>query len=131
MLTLASGGDPVRGGGSLMHEVLICLAMLMGLVALVLAAEGVAAITRGRLPARAGQNVERPHIFGWGMLVMAFTVASLAVGMVVFTDPIRSLARCASFGFFLLGTKTIRASRRPKSADSPGQDKFQPGSTRG
>ncbi|MFE1286554.1 hypothetical protein [Streptomyces sp. NPDC058751] len=108
-----------------MHQVVICFAMLMGVAALWSAGKGIAAITRGRLFARAGRHVVRPRVFGWGMLVMAVGVASLAVEMVVLTDPIRWVARLASFGLVFLAERTVRASRHP-GVGSVGLDRPQP-----
>lgn len=50
------------------------LAVPLVLVALLVAASGVAAVTRGWVPPVARRHVRTPKSYGWGQLVMAFAL---------------------------------------------------------
>ena len=50
------------------------LAMPLALVALLIAASGVAAITRGWVLPMNRRHVRAPRVYGWGQLVLAFAL---------------------------------------------------------
>ncbi|MFJ1969242.1 hypothetical protein ACIO93_11295 [Streptomyces sp. NPDC087903] len=63
------------------------LAVPLGLLALLVAASGVAAITRGWVLPMSRRHVRAPRIHGWGQLVVAFALCwQLMCGLVI-NDP--------------------------------------------
>ncbi|MFB7110232.1 hypothetical protein [Streptomyces sp. NPDC056291] len=57
------------------------------LIALLIAASGVAGITRGWVPPMNRRPVHRPRLYGWGQLVCAFGILGNGVFWLVLTDP--------------------------------------------
>jgi hypothetical protein len=80
MITLSSGVGPACRGGS----VKLYLAMPLALVALLIAASGVAAITRGWVLPMNRRHVRAPRVYGWGQLVLAFALCwQLVFGLLI------------------------------------------------
>jgi hypothetical protein len=80
MITLSSGVGPACRGGS----VKLYLAMPLALLALLIAASGVAAVTRGWVLPMNRRHVRAPRVYGWGQLVLAFALCwQLASGVLI------------------------------------------------
>ena len=116
MITRASGVDPVHKGKTVFFT---CFAMLVGLMALVFAGLGIAAITSGWLLPNARPRIARPRQYGWGVLLMA--LGSCLTGGVIelFTDPIPGLGPASGLLPVFLGARVIRSSRHPEAAVLP------------
>ncbi|GGZ78183.1 hypothetical protein [Streptomyces bluensis] len=60
------------------------LAMALALLALLIAASGVAAVTRGWVLPMNRRHVRAPRLYGWGQLVVAFALCwQLVFGLVI------------------------------------------------
>lgn len=80
MITLSSGGGPVRRG----ETVKLYLAVPLVLLALLIAASGVAAVARGWVLPMNRRHVRAPRIYGWGQLVVAFALCwQLVFGLMI------------------------------------------------
>ncbi|MPY53478.1 hypothetical protein [Streptomyces acidicola] len=62
----------------------LCLAIPLVLLALLLAASGVAGVTRGWVLPMNRRHVRAPRLYGWGQLVVAFALCwQLVFGLVI------------------------------------------------
>jgi hypothetical protein len=82
MITLASGVGLARRGGIMK----LYLAIPLVLLALLVAASGVAAVARGWVLPMNRRHVRGPHLYGWGQLVVAFALCWQAVFGLVISD---------------------------------------------
>ncbi|MGW3656911.1 hypothetical protein ACWD6R_14995 [Streptomyces sp. NPDC005151] len=82
MITPVSGAGPAQGGTLKLY-----LAIPVVLLALLVAASGVAAITRGWVLPTNRRPVHRPRLYGWGQLVAAFALCWQVVFLLVLSDP--------------------------------------------
>lgn len=115
MITPTLGVGPSgRTGGAVFN---ICLSALLALLALLLAAVGIAAITRGWVPPRARFRVRDSRLYGRGMLWLALATGVIAADGVAVTDPdARNPARVAMFVTTLLAVRAM--SKCERSTDS-------------
>ncbi|MFI8303980.1 hypothetical protein ACIF80_11090 [Streptomyces sp. NPDC085927] len=90
------------------------LAIPSVLVALLLAALGVAAVTRGWVLPMNRRHVRRVRLYGWGQLVAAFGLCCQVVFGLVITDPgIREWAAPSGSGLLVAGLIVMTVSHRP------------------
>ncbi|MEU0787131.1 hypothetical protein ABZ341_36935 [Streptomyces sp. NPDC006173] len=94
------------------------LAIPVGLLALVTAAGGVVAVTRGWVPRKVRQGVKRPHVYGWGLLAAAFSIGLLAADWAIVADrEFRMPGQMLAVMVMGLSSGVIQASRRPADGD--------------
>ncbi|AYG78135.1 hypothetical protein DWB77_06683 [Streptomyces hundungensis] len=80
MITLASGVGPTLQGAT----VKLYLAIPLVLMALLIAASGIAAVSRGWVLPMNRRHVRAPQLYGWGQLVVAFALCwQLVFGLVI------------------------------------------------
>ncbi|MFD7879790.1 hypothetical protein ACFV5G_37880 [Streptomyces sp. NPDC059766] len=91
---------------------LIAVSIPVALLGLVVAAAGTAGITRGWVPARERLSIQRPRLYGWGLMAAAFGLCSMAADGVVFTD-----SGIVTVAALVFGAQVLRASRRPAGDD--------------
>ncbi|WP_405680333.1 hypothetical protein [Streptomyces sp. NBC_01238] len=85
------------------------------LLALLIAASGVAGITRGWVLPTNRRPVHRPRLFGWGQLVGAFALCWQQVFFWVLSDPdIRQWGTLAGSVLLLTGLIVMAVSRRTR-----------------
>ncbi|MFE9920725.1 hypothetical protein ACFYQA_03870 [Streptomyces sp. NPDC005774] len=90
------------------------LAVLAVLVASLIAASGVAAVTRGWVLPWNRRRVYRVRLYGWGQLVLAFGLCcQVLFGLVISNLGIRSLVTLTGVGLLLTGLIVMTVSQRP------------------
>ncbi|MGW1411234.1 hypothetical protein [Streptomyces sp. NPDC002403] len=65
----------------------LCLTVPVVLLALLIAASGIAAVARGRVLPTNRRAVRRPRLYGWGQLMVAFALCWQMVLLLVISDP--------------------------------------------
>lgn len=101
------------------------LVVPLALVVLLIAASGVAAVTRGWVLPMNRRRVRTPRIYGWGQLVVAFGLCwQLVFGMVIGDADARPLGTLVGgvvlvAGFLVMMVGQL-AGRRGKRGGSPG-----------
>ncbi|MFF4144560.1 hypothetical protein ACFY0A_24930 [Streptomyces sp. NPDC001698] len=88
------------------------LAVPLVLVALLVAAMGVAAVTRGWVPPWNRRQVRRVRLYGRGQLILAVALCLQAFRLVTSNPAIRSLGALFGSGLLLAGIFVTRASFR-------------------
>ncbi|MFB7110482.1 hypothetical protein [Streptomyces sp. NPDC056291] len=89
------------------------LAIPLVLVALLAAASGIAAVTRGWVLPWNRHRVRRVRLYGWGQLMVAVAVGRQAVFWWVISDPIvRSWAVLPGSGLLVAGLLVMAVSQR-------------------
>lgn len=122
MITPTRRGSVRRTGGRVFN---ICLSALLALLAFLIAAAGISAITRGWVPPRARSRVRDSRLYGRAMLWLALATGVIAADGVVLTDPdMRNPARVAMFVTTLLAVRAMRKCERStdtgqRSAEKP------------
>ncbi|WP_406840007.1 hypothetical protein ACICHK_34710 [Streptomyces sp. AHU1] len=96
---------------------LVYFAIPVALAALVTAGGGIAALTRGWVLPRVRPVIERPRVYGWGVLLLALGMCLLAVSMMVFTDMMLTAGRTIAVAIMFVGSQVVLKSRRPRVAD--------------
>ncbi|MEV7860974.1 hypothetical protein AB0O86_19615 [Streptomyces hirsutus] len=90
------------------------LAIPSVVVALLFAASGVAAITRGWVLPTNRRHVHRVRLYGWGQLVAAFGLCCQVVfGLVITGVGIREFGAVSGSGLLLTGLIVMMVSHRP------------------
>ena len=89
------------------------LAIPLVLLALLIAAAGVAAVTRGWVLPTNRLPVRRPRLYGWGLLVVAFALCCQVVFLLVPSDPdIRQWGSLTGSVLLLTGLIVMMVSQR-------------------
>ncbi|MFJ9683070.1 hypothetical protein ACIRP2_34265 [Streptomyces sp. NPDC101194] len=97
---------------------MIYLAVLLVVLALLAAASGVAAVTRGWVLPVNRRPVHRPRVYGWGLLVAAFALCWQTFFLLVLNDPdilgpdIRGWGSLPGGALLLTGLFLLTLSRR-------------------
>ncbi|MFB7110233.1 hypothetical protein [Streptomyces sp. NPDC056291] len=87
--------------------------LFYGLTVLLIAASGVAAVTRGWVPPWDRRRVRRVRLFGWGQLVMAFALCwPVVFGLVISAPGIRQWWTLSGNGILLTGILLTSVSLR-------------------
>ncbi|MFB7554156.1 hypothetical protein [Streptomyces sp. NPDC056154] len=108
-----------RGSGAKGVTMMLYLAVLLVLPALLFAASGVAALTRGWVLPVNRRPVHRPRVFGWGQLVAAAALCWQVLFLLVLNDPdilgpdIRGWGSLPGSALLLTGLVLMMLSRRP------------------
>ncbi|MBL3665146.1 hypothetical protein JL475_03755 [Streptomyces sp. M2CJ-2] len=90
------------------------LAVLAVLVASLIAASGVAAVTRGWVLPVNRPRVHRVRLYGWGQLGVAFGLCcQVLFGLMISNPGIRSLVTLTGSGLLLSGIIVMMVSQRP------------------
>ncbi|MER6151723.1 hypothetical protein ACWGPD_24560 [Streptomyces hirsutus] len=93
---------------------LLYITILSVVVALLMAASGVAAITRGWVLPVNRRPVHRVRLYGWGQLVAAFSLCWQVVFWVVISDiGTRQWGTLTGSGLLLAGLIAMMVSHRP------------------
>ncbi|MFF9510273.1 hypothetical protein ACF1BU_21595 [Streptomyces sp. NPDC014724] len=96
----------------------LCIAIFLALSALLIAASGVAAVTRGWVLPVNRRLVRRPRVYGWAQLVAAFALCWQLVFLLVLNDPdilgpdIRGWGSLPGSALLLTGLVLMTLSRR-------------------
>ena len=89
------------------------LAVLLILVALLIAASGVAAVTRGWVLPVNRKPVHRPFLYGWGQLLVSFALCCQAVfGLVISDSGLRQAGTLTGSVLLLAGLVVMMAGHR-------------------
>ncbi|MEU7335763.1 hypothetical protein [Streptomyces sp. NPDC007074] len=91
---------------------LVVVSVLVALLGVLVAAAGIAGITRGWVPARDRLSVRRPRLYGGGLLVAALGLGLMAADRVVFTD-----SGLVAIVTVLFASLVLQVSRRPAGGD--------------
>jgi hypothetical protein len=90
------------------------LGIPLGLMALLVAVSGVAALCRGWLLPMQRQYIVRPHLFGWAQLAIALAlVIQVAGAVLVKADGLRSGVTMSGAAVLLGGVLLIVQAQRP------------------
>ncbi|MFG2819968.1 hypothetical protein ACGFX4_11140 [Kitasatospora sp. NPDC048365] len=89
------------------------LAVPLAIVALLTAASGIAALSRGWLLPSYRRHVRRPRLYGWGQLVVAFALSWQVVFLLAVGTSSREWATMTGSGFMLVGLLLLLAGQRP------------------
>ncbi|MGW1711410.1 hypothetical protein ACWCP8_39795 [Streptomyces sp. NPDC002206] len=97
---------------------MLYLAVSVVLLALLIAASGVAAVSRGWVLPTNRRPVRRPRLYGWGQLVVALALCWQVFFLLVLNDPdilapdIRGWGTLPGSALFLTGLILMMVSRR-------------------
>ncbi|MER8089860.1 hypothetical protein ACIO6T_20970 [Streptomyces sp. NPDC087532] len=97
----------------------LCIAIFLALSALLIAASGAAAVTRGWVLPVYRRPVHRPRVLGWGQLVAAAALCWQVLFLLVLDDPdilgpdIRGWGSLPGGALLLTGPVLMMLSRRP------------------
>ncbi|MGZ9934877.1 hypothetical protein ACXNSR_33950 [Streptomyces sp. NC-S4] len=89
------------------------VAVPIGVVALLLAASGVAALSRGWLLPWQRRHIVRLRLFGWAQLLIAAALGSQVIGLLAVDPVYRSVATMPGVVAVLLGLVLITRAQRP------------------
>ncbi|MFE5558280.1 hypothetical protein [Streptomyces sp. NPDC056544] len=92
------------------------VAVPTGVVALLLAASGVAALSRDWLLPRQRRHIVRLRLFGWAQLLIAAALGSQVIGLLAVDPVYRSVVTMPGVLVLLLGLVLITRAQRPPRA---------------
>ncbi|MGE7389035.1 hypothetical protein ACQKM2_26520 [Streptomyces sp. NPDC004126] len=91
------------------------VAVPVGLMALLLAASGLATLSRGWLLLRQRRHIVRPRLFGWAQLLIAAALGVQLIGLLVIDPVYRPVVVMPGSVALLFGlVLTTRAQRSPR-----------------
>ncbi|WP_261717206.1 hypothetical protein [Streptomyces sp. FZ201] len=89
------------------------LAITLILLALLIAASGIAAVTRGWVPPVSRKPIQRADLYGWGQLLCAIALCCQAVfGLVISDIGLRQIGILVGGALLLLGIAVMARSYR-------------------
>ncbi|MFD9036696.1 hypothetical protein ACFVZW_37030 [Streptomyces sp. NPDC059567] len=111
MLALVSGVGPAHGSEIMTLYAAVPLVLIASLVA----ASGVAAVTRGWVLPMNRRYVRAPRLYGWGQLVMAFAMCwQVVFGLVISDSATRQWGTLTGGAILLVGLFLMAAAQRTR-----------------
>ncbi|MEU8431608.1 hypothetical protein AB0F18_01630 [Streptomyces sp. NPDC029216] len=99
---------------------LVYLAVPIGLAALLLAASGIATLTRGWLLPRQRRHIVRPRLFGWAQLIMAASLGVQLLGLPAVDAAYRPAVNLPGTVVLLFSLVLVTRAQRPSPARHTG-----------